>query len=332
MSEIFEYVDVQISREIETVSRTGFGTALFVGETEGAQADPVVRYTSADEVAETFASGDPEVAFAEVYFGQSERPEALYIATKAELDSYSDALDAAVAADDDWYAVAIQSRTDADIEEVAGWAQARDKIFVGVGSAVALAETLLTNSYDRTAFIYHSDAAEEWPDAGILGRMLPTTPGSETWAWKSLSGVATDSVSSSDRATLDDNRGNYYIRLAGNNVLIEGYTSDDGGYVDITRGIDWLKFRLAEDLIARLAAVGKIPYVGGDSEIESIIRARLDEGVDNGLIADDYEVTVPPASEQSPTNRADRIYNNVTFNAQLVGAVHRVNVRGTVTV
>jgi hypothetical protein len=115
-------------------------------------------------------------------------------------------------------------------------------------------------------------------------------------------------------------------------VTFEGATSQLGVFLDIIRGSDWLKTRIAEDIVAKLASVNKIPYIGGEEIIEQLIRSRLDIAVDRGLIAEGYTVTVPPASEQLVTDRANRVYRNITFRAVLTGAVHKVEIRGTVTV
>jgi hypothetical protein len=346
MASVLDYVDVQISREIQTVSRVGFGSLLFLGSTDDGSGGPkagakIVSYGSLDEVSNDFDVSDPEYVAAQAYFGQEIRPDKLYIGFYDDANTYTDELDAIQDLDDDWYALAVDTRADADIEEIAAWTQAQYKIYLAASDASGIidplddtdiASTLLSNNYGRTSLFYHSQAAIEYPEVAWAGLILPEDPGSVTWAWKRLAGIPTDTLNSAARAAAEDKRATYYVAVGGNSITFEGQTSEPGTFIDIIRGVDWLTFRISEDIVARLAAVGKIPYVGGGAILESIIRSRLDDAVDRDLIAEGYSVTVPPASEQNVTDRADRIYRDITFDAQLAGAVHRVEVRGTVTV
>lgn len=347
MASVLEYVDVTITREIEAVTRVGFGTLLFIGETDDGQGEPkqgaIVRtYGDLDEVAEVFDTTDPEFLAAQAYFGQEERPERLYIGFKASGDSYSDAINDIVAVDDDWYAVAIQSRDQSDIEAVAANINARFKLFLAATADddvkdgtidTDVASVIFDSTFDRTSVFYHTEAGDDvYPEVAWAGLMLPKDPGTATWAWKQLSGIPTDSFSSSERAALEDKRATYYTMVAGNPITFEGQTGQLGVFIDIIRAQDWLTFRIAEDMVARLATAPKIPYVGGDAIIEELLRNRLDIAVDRGVIAEGFEVTVPPAEDQQVSDRADRIYRNVTFRAQLTGAVHRIEIRGTLTV
>ncbi len=346
MASVLDYVDVQISREIEAVTRVGFGTLLFIGTSDdgsgSAKQGQIVRsYSNLDEVSSVFADTDPEYQAALAYFGQELRPERLYIGFKASGESYTEALDSIAEVDDDWYAVAIDSRQDSDILAVAANINARLKLFLAATDSAGVIDPLddtdvasqvFDNTYSRTALFYHSLAASAYPEVAWAGTLLPQDPGTTTWAWKQLSGIPTDTLSSAARGAAEAKRATYYVMVAGNPITFEGQTGQLGVYIDIIRAQDWLTFRIAEDMVARLASVDKVPYVGGDAIIEQLLRNRLDVAVDRQVIAPDYTVTVPPASEQQTSDRAARIYRDVTFRAQLTGAVHRVEIRGTLTV
>jgi len=346
MTSVLDYVDVTITREIEAVTRVGFGTLLFIGETDdgtgSAKQGQIVRsYGNIDEVLNVFDESDPEYEAALAYFGQEERPDRLYIGFKADADSYDAALNDIVDVDDDWYAVAIQSRAEQDILDVAANVNARFKLFLAVTGDEDVKDPLvdtdvgsqiLDNTYDRTALFYHSDAANQFPECAWAGLILPKDPGTATWAWKQLSGVPTDNLNSAERGALEDQRVTYYVMLAAHPLTFARPTGQLGVFIHLIRAQDWLTFRIAEDMVARLATVDKVPYVGGDAVIESLLRERLDIAVDREVIAPDYEVTVPPASEQQVSDRAARVYRNVTFRAQLTGAIHRIEIRGTLTV
>lgn len=337
-----EYVDVVISRDIEVVSRVGFGTALFVGITEGKQTPRLAQYPDFEAVSAVFDAGDPEYEAALVHFGQSEKPERLFIGIKEYGENFVDAIQAIQSINSDWYAISMASRDSQDIEDVAAYTQTQNKMFFPATADsdvlddqddTDIASTLLDLNYDRTALFFHSGAdLETFPEMAWLGRVLPLDPGSENWAWKTLAGIPSDTLTPTQRRTLEEKRATYYTTVAGNNVTFEGQVSEPGVFVDLVRGTDWLRFRLAEDVVAALAANDKIPYIGGDSIIEARIRSRLEDAVDVGLIAEGYEVNVPPANEQSTDNRVARIYNDITFSGLFTGAVNRVAMRGSFSV
>lgn len=340
-----DYVSVTITRDISATSRVGFGTLLFVGTTTGKQTPQVASYASFDEVAAVFADGDPEYEAALLYFGQENVPTNLYIGIKGGAETYVEAITAIRALNDDWYAVAIESRLDADILAVAAYIQTQDKLFLAATSdpdaddptaTDDIGTSLLDLNYDRTAIIYHTDAdvsgEDTFVEAAWAGQVLPLDPGSVTWAWKTLTGVTADTLTKTQRDALTAKRYTYYTTVAGNDVTFEGAVSKANEFIDVTRGTDWIRFRLAEDIVDQLARSNKIPYIGGDAILEQLIRARLDDAVARNIIASGYTVTVPPAADQSVSDRAARIYNDITFVATLTGAVHKVTIAGTVSV
>jgi len=335
-----EFIDVSISREIPVVTRVGFGTLLFVREDDSGER--AKEYPDLDSLSGDFTESDETYKAVEAYFGQEEpKPSKILVGRKGSAETYVEAIQAIRAVNDDWYGAAIESRAKADILAVAGYLNAFDKVFLAATADAGVpdgavtddvASELLDLNRDRTLVFYHSEAATTYPEVALAGHMLPLDPGSATWAWKTLSGVPADSLSAIQRGVLEAKRATYYVNVAGNNVTFEGATSQLGVFLDMIRGSDWLKVRMAEDIVAKLASVNKIPYIGGEEIFEQLIRSRLDIAVDRGLIAEGYSVTVPVASEQQVSDRAARIYRNITFRAVLTGAVHRAEIRGTVTV
>ena len=63
-------------------------------------------------------------------------------------------------------------------------------------------------------------------------------------------------------------------------------------------------------------------------------RRALQLGISNNFIANDPAptVTVPKAANVPPTDKTQRILKNVRFQATLAGAIHAINITGTVTV
>lgn len=334
-------VDVQITREIPVVTQIGFGSLLFVGEKATVNSEERVRsYGNLAEVLDDFADSSPVYTAAVRYFGQQLRPESFIVGLKADAESYTTALTAIRDQNDDWYAVAIQSASDANIEAVSDYIQALPRLFLAASASGGIidslvdndiASTLLAKGNWRTALIYSSQAAE-FPQVAWAGGMLPRDPGSATWAFKTLTGITPDLLNSGQRSAATGKRASVYINVAGNNVTLEGYTFEPGNYIDVVRGTDWLAQRMSERIFAQLVAQPKVPYINGDAVIEQEIRAQMDVAVQRSVIAPGYTITVPPASEQDPNDRGNRRYRNITFRATLAGAVHGVEIRGVVTV
>ena len=106
-------------------------------------------------------------------------------------------------------------------------------------------------------------------------------------------------------------------------------------FIDVTRFIDWLQARLKENIFRALAVNPKIPFTdSGIQAIVSEVEGVLRRGVTLGGINPDEPITVtaPLASEVDANTKASRLLPDIRFIAVLAGAIHKVQVRGTVTV
>ena len=340
-----DYADIIVSFEAETVSRFGFGTLMFITEDTTETAGTVTPvFGSLQEVGDFGYGTETNVyKFAQAAFSQGEGFSRLKVAHKDaddQVETWVEALGNTITTDPDFYAVAIDTRDAADIEAVANDIEARQMLFIAVTADADvldgqddtdIASTLLDQNLSRTGLMYKGDAAEEYPEAAWFGRMLPLDPGTANWAYKSLSGQSTDSFTTGEIAALRSKRCNYYTTVAGNAITYGGTTSEPGIFFDVVRGIDWIQQRMQEDYIAVQTRQNRIPYVGGGEIIESeVVRRRLDIAVDRQVIADDYSVFVPSWRDQDPTDRAERKFPGITFEATLIGSVLTVQIRGTV--
>lgn len=338
-----DIVDVQITKEIAAITRVGFGTGLFINESDTAPAAVVTEYASLSEVADDYAVTDQSYLAAQAYFSQELSARRFKVAHKTEAQTYAEALQAAIDFDNDFYAVMIESRTLADIQALAADIEARKKLFLAVTAdsnvldpaetSVNIASVLLSNSYSRTALFYEPES--DYLEVALAGRQLPTDPGSTTWAFKNLAGIVGRTFTGSQITALKAKNVTSYQAISGLNLTIGTETSDAGSFIDIVRGIDWLEQRLAEDIFVLLSTQPKVPFTNaGIASVEATIRNRLDDAVVRNVIAPEpaYTVSVPDVLATEATDRAARLLRDVTFNARLAGAIHEITVRGTVTV
>lgn len=242
---------------------------------------------------------------------------------------------------DDWYAICGDWFDQAAIAAVAAYIETIPRIQgamsqdqdVPLSGSSDVASTLQALDYERT-FLYFHPTTEEFPHAASLGKNLPKDPGSITWKFKSLTGVSYQEYTASELTELRNKNAEHYYRLAGNNISAEGKMIG-GEFIDITRFIDWLTARLQENVFGRLINLDKIPFTDqGIAIVENEVRGVLKNGIAVGGLAADPEptVTVPLAADVDVNDKANRLLPDVEFTATLAGAIHAVEIRGTVSV
>ncbi len=256
---------------------------------------------------------------------------------------YDDALTAHEVVDGDWYGVLIDSGSPKNIDKVARWCLANKRFFFsgpqytkpsqfasGEFSAGADYTALLAN--DSAAGLFTRASRTECPEAAWCGLMFPLDPGSATYAYKTLSGVGADSWSATERTTIETtNHGNHYATEAAVGITRPG-KSFGGEWIDVVIGLAWLEARLQERLFSLLVNNPKIPYTdAGIALVVAEVKAQLQEAQARGVIAAGWTVTAPLASAASPADRAARILRDVAFQARLAGAIHTINLVGTVS-
>jgi hypothetical protein len=343
MSDLTDIIKVDITRETETVDRENFGVPLFLIDDTVVAASVTERvksYSNIDAVADDYAATDVAYKMAAAAFSQEIRPRRIKIGKRATDETHAVALQACVDVDDDWYALAAQTITKADIIAIAAWVEPRTKLYIArsadadiiTNATDDVASTLEAAEYDRTSVMYHSKASTEYADAAWLGDTLPRDPGSQTFKFKTLKTITFDTLTSAQKDYALGKNANTYQRVAGVNITQDGKVAS-GEFIDIIRGIDWLTARIKERIFTRLINSPKIPFTNaGIAIIETQVREQLDIAVDRQLVAPEpeYTVTVPDVLETDELDRQNRQLKNVNFRARLAGAIHYVEIRGAV--
>jgi hypothetical protein len=257
--------------------------------------------------------------------------------------SVTDALDDIEFIQNDWYALTLaNNNTYWPQYAAAQWISSRRKIFCLRSSEAGIKDVTTTDiaaafkalNYDRTIVVAHYPSVDDFIDAGWLGRMLPEDPGSATYKFKTIAGCTADNLTSTEANNIKGKNANTYETVGGVAMMAEGVVSS-GEYIDIITGVDWLQARIEERVFSKLVNLNKIPFTdAGVAIIENEIRAQLNEGVRVGLLAADpaFTVTVPKVADVSPADKAARYLPNITFVATLAGAVHKTQIRGTVSI
>lgn len=342
MATLNQIVDVQITRETKVPTQKGFGTPLILGDSDRFTAGERIRtYTSIAQVEADFTTGDLEIDMARDLLSQSIKPSEFKIGQREATDSagvtgWTEALVAIEAIDDDWYGLTCESRSQADIEEIAqNFIESRIKQYFALtsdadvknGVAANVLKNLNAAALDRTS-VWFSDDADNYLASAIVGLQLPKAPGSTNWAHKTVSGPSFDNLTPTQQGNIEGDKGNQYLRVAGVNTTQFGQVVS-GEYIDVMRGADFLQARIQELVFFQLINSEKIPYTNdGIAQIENRLREALNLGVNNQIINDDFTITVPDVADISVIDKGNRFLPDMEFEATLTGAINKTQIRG----
>jgi hypothetical protein len=256
---------------------------------------------------------------------------------------YDDELTALQLLNDDWYFITTDTCSAANVALIGAWALANKKMyFVSTDSSGELAGTgtigsaLSALSNDRTVVLYapnsHEFGGVAWAALGAA-----QTPGSITWAFKTLKGVTSKNLTAAQRAALETDNENHYQSLNSLKSTRPGKVTS-GEWIDIVHGIDALEARIKEDVYALFVNSAKVPYTasGLDLVASAILGAmKAFEGtveVPSLLVEGTSLVIMPEFSTISTADRAARQLTGVRFSATLAGAIHSTTINGTLSV
>jgi hypothetical protein len=277
--------------------------------------------------------------------------------TKLEFVSFQNAstlgADLSLIDDEDsaWYDLHLTERTPARVLAAAEWVEARKKIF---GTALAEADILNPSlstdtisvlgdtQYFRTYPAYHGAAATEFADVAWAARVLPIQPGGETWALKRLASVTPDNLTSTQKNTVVNKGGNTFEFYQPQLALTNPGKVAAGEWIDVIRFRDWLENFIQVNMVTMMVKRDKVPYTdGGIQLVVNNLKASLRRGQEVGGISPDeldadgktipgFIITAPLRAEITDAEAASRILN-VSFSARLAGAIHVVNVVGSLS-
>lgn len=274
----------------------------------------------------------------------------LTLANAASTETITDSLAAVGNFPANWYGLVITSRDEDDVLAAAAWAEANKKLFGTASSSTAILNAASTTdiaaqlqqaNYFRTFGFYHGAAATQYIEAAIMSYMFTYYPGQETWALKRLAGITYDNLSEGDSLAARNKNFSTFEPFRNFSVTQQGKVSA-GEWIDVIRLRDALEDQIKVSIAgAMIRADGKVPYTdGGIQIILNALRAPLDLNVQRGGIAPpemdendrvipSYTVSAPRAASVPVNDKANRILRDVKFTARLAGAIHVVEVKGS---
>lgn len=322
-------------------------------------------YRSIEEVtaagwAITGADADPVGVAAKVAFAQNPAPSEIYIApiqtTTTEgttTPEYAVVTAQRASATPGWYCICPAGVADTELSQLADYVETQEKMMVYTDLdffKIAGDSTTVAATHNRTAAVYGkessgqdaNDVLEEnkYINVAFAVKWLSYEAGSETAAFKQLSAVSPADLTSTEQDSLKTKHVNYLTTIGGKNITMNGQVLT-GEWCDIIRFRDWQKNDMQVAVASLFITQSKIPFTdGGISLIQNAMEASLQRGQEAGGIAETsydadgneslgYQVYVPQAADVSDTSKAARELPNCKFTAKLTGAVHFVEINGS---
>ena len=338
-NQIDRLINVQISIEYQAMSGEAYDRILLVGAAPAAPNDPadVGVYTSLARVADAgWKNGEQVYDALAVAFAQKNTPRSVVVAIRKEEEDIRTVLERA-AGKEEFYGIYITEMEEGDLEDAAAWAEENDRLL-----AVTVMDETKSSDSMRVVALRSAGETDDYSALGWMVFCFGYDPGSETWAYKTITGVDPGDYTSAQKDQMEENNVNYYVSVAGSDITYPGKTCG-GEFIDNIRFRDWLLSRLQREIFQLFVANPKIPFTdSGIGLVENRIRYVLKLGQEVGGIVEDtyegddlipgYTVSVPAAKDISVSEKKQRRLSGITFQASLTGAIHLVEIKGSVVI
>lgn len=337
-------VDIAISEAMAIDG--GYDTILIIGplpKTPGGHMTPdVAGYTGTQDLKSAgFSTDDPVYIAASKVFAQSPKATMVMVAVQKTTSGSAEKVDVTLdraKAVPGWYCICPAGIKEDFYQSIADWTESNEKFCVCETTGISASP--VSDAMFRTAVI-HATKENDCVNAAYAAKFLSYEPGSELWAYKSLSMVEAQSLSTTDIASLESRNVSYYTTI-GSQAMVQGGKVSAGEWIDTIRFRDWLKTQIQQNVINLMLSLPKVPYTDpGIGLVQNAVTAALDAGVEaggiarpssdeaTGTITPSYTITVPKAAELDAATRKTRVLPKVKWSAQLAGALIATEIGGT---
>lgn len=360
-------VDIALNSPIS--NDANFDNILIIGPEPANLKEPMPSigvYNSLEELTELGVvaigdAADPIGIAARVAFSQSPRPHEVYVATiglttdpedgQPVIQEATDVLNEALETNG-WYCICPVGLDKATVKEVIQWTETQTKIcgYIDDDPEEPIVEPDL---YLRSFPVFPKQSADQEDEdipaenrygmaVAVAAKCLYFHAGEETWALKPVATVSPAKVKGNFIKKLEAAHFTYVMPVASKNIT-QGGKTNGGEWIDIVRFRDWLQNDMQVRVVNMLVVNPKIPYTdGGIGMVENQMKASLKDGQKYGGIcpteykSDDtvnpgFVTSVPLAADLTSTQKASRVLTDCKFTARLAGAIHMVEIKGSLT-
>ncbi|MGE7621694.1 DUF3383 family protein [Viridibacillus sp. NPDC096237] len=313
----------------------GLGRPLIlVGGTEVKYAE----YKTLEALAKDFDSSTATYKLAETILAQANKPKVVCVAsyvkeTPAVGQTLGDVVEQYF--DKSWHFAFLAESTAAERLALSNKVELHDFKFAVV-QVTEEAEISAFKNNVHTIVYFHPNEGERL-DGAVIGEAANLTVGSITWKFRhGLKGVTPIEISSAELDAIHEAGGNAYVVKAGVAQTSEGLVAT-GEYIDFYHGRDWIKANMETNLQTMFTNNDKVPSNGnGVSLVGAIATSTLTTAGQQGIvdINDEdqfaFNVYTEPFTAGSSEDIAKRVYSGLTFDYKAQGAIHKINVKGSV--
>lgn len=277
-------------------------------------------YSGTDDMLQNGWQGtEPEYLAAQAYFSQTPRPNSVVIGRQDTGASTPETPLVAVTAcrdsNTDWYACYVCGAADADIEAVAGYIQTvtpaavyfydTQDANVASGTTPNVMSTLQTNKYNRTWGIYTAEV--EYAGAAAMGVAMGLNTGLANSAFtldlKTLIGITTDDLTTTQVTAIKGWNGNVYVNFGGKYNLLTPGTMADGTPFDQILNQDTLSVDIQTACVSVLTSNPKIPQTdAGVTILVDAVSGVCAQAKKQGILAPGIWTGDPVLGLQTGTN------------------------------
>lgn len=293
--------DVSVSVGPASAVRTNFNLGLIVGKSTIITTEERVKVYSkiGDLTADGWKGTEPEFLAAQKYFSQSPRPMKVAIGRQdLENETVVQAVTACREKNSEWYGAYACGIEKAEIIELAKYmdsASPESYLFYTTSDSDVLTntsgnvfETLKKNGIHRALGLYSAktDDAAVAVMGVAMGRNTGTASSAYTLAYKTLAGVETEALTSTQVTTIKNLNGNIYINRGSVYNVLEMGVSADGTKFDEVLNLDMLTNNIQTAVVSALARSAKVPQTdAGIDNLLNTITEPLEKAREIGFIA-----------------------------------------------
>lgn len=328
-------VQIDLTKPIGTV---GFGVPLILLENAGASVDYIEVSSIAEIVSAGFDQSTIVYKAAALLFMQDNAPKQIAICATA--NAATEALADEKLTGQGWRQLIVVNEdgsTASSISAISAVVETLDGKLYFAGLDVDDSASITTTGLRRTIlFFCDATEAQPVPVAALVGEIAGRAAGSFTYKCLKLKGIEPQKLTEAQIQAIHTKGGITFVKKAARNVTSEGKLAG-GEYIDVIDCEDYIIQQLAYQTQMLLNDADKVPYDNnGIAMLESVAINVLQSAYNNGMIADkadgtpDYSISYALREDTTEADRANRRYLGGTFSFALAGAVHEVEITGTI--
>lgn len=245
----------------------------------------------------------------------------------------------AVALDDDFYGLLIDSMSEPEILAAAAAAETYGKLahFLTVDSdavdsgSTDVGSDMKAAGYTFSGVFYTRDPGGRF-DAALMGRMFAINPGGTNWENQTLASLTAYDLTGAERANALSKNVGLFLPVGASLRLTHGIKAASGRWFDISRDRDWHGAMAQARLVSMFANNEKVPAnQTGIDMVDAELRAQFMASEAAGVLDPGWTLTLPTAAEVPTLKATRRLVANDVSSGSFTGSINGADVSGSLS-